>query len=134
MLRPDRHDEIEINFLDRGTLTYLIGGDRVTVQPRRVTAFWAAVPHQIVAFNKVSYLLRRHRALRLGAAMGTARTIHDGAHAGPNRRRRESPIGPSSISDSSSNGTKTSSSPGMPTAKSSCSSCVRGSCGSPARC
>lgn len=55
MLRPDRHDEIEINFLDRGTLTYLIGGDRVTVQPRRVTAFWAAVPHQIVAFNKVSY-------------------------------------------------------------------------------
>jgi AraC-like DNA-binding protein len=55
MLRPDRHDEIEINFLDRGTLTYLIGGDRVTVQPRRVTAFWAAVPHQIVAFNKVNY-------------------------------------------------------------------------------
>jgi AraC family transcriptional regulator, melibiose operon regulatory protein len=55
MQRPDRHDEIEINFLDRGTLTYLIGGERVTVHPRRVTAFWAAVPHQIVAFNKVSY-------------------------------------------------------------------------------
>jgi AraC-like DNA-binding protein len=55
MQRPDRHDEIEINFLDRGTLTYLIGGERVTVQPRRVTAFWAAVPHQIVAFNKVNY-------------------------------------------------------------------------------
>lgn len=55
MPRPDRHDEIEINFLDRGTLTYLIGGERVTVQPRRVTAFWAAVPHQIVAFNKVNY-------------------------------------------------------------------------------
>ena len=28
MQRPDRHDEIEINFLDRGTLTYLIGGER----------------------------------------------------------------------------------------------------------
>ena len=55
MQRPDRHDEIEINFLDRGTLTYLIGGERITVHPRRVTAFWAAVPHQIVAFNKVSY-------------------------------------------------------------------------------
>jgi len=55
MQRPDRHDEIEVNFLDRGTLTYLIGGERVTVQPRRVTAFWAAVPHQIVAFNKVNY-------------------------------------------------------------------------------
>jgi AraC-like DNA-binding protein len=55
MQRPDRHDEIEINFLDRGTLTYLIGGERITVHPRRVTAFWAAVPHQIVAFNKVNY-------------------------------------------------------------------------------
>ena len=55
MPRPDRHDEIEINFLDRGTLTYLIGGQRVTVQARRVTAFWAAVPHQIVAFDKVNF-------------------------------------------------------------------------------
>jgi AraC-like DNA-binding protein len=55
MQRPDRHDEIEVNFLDRGTLTYLIGGERVTVEPRRVTAFWAAVPHQVVAFNKVNF-------------------------------------------------------------------------------
>jgi AraC-like DNA-binding protein len=55
MPRPDRHDEVEVNFLNRGTLTYLIGGERVTVQPRRVTAFWAAVPHQIVAFNDVNF-------------------------------------------------------------------------------
>jgi AraC-like DNA-binding protein len=55
MPRPDRHDEIEINFLDRGSLTYLIGGQRVTVQARRVSAFWAAVPHQIVAFDNVNY-------------------------------------------------------------------------------
>ena len=52
---PDRHDEIEINFLDRGTLTYLVGGRRVTVQPRRVTVFWAAVPHQIVAFEDITF-------------------------------------------------------------------------------
>jgi len=55
MPRPDRHDEIEINFLNRGTLTYLIGGERVTVEPRRVTAFWAAVPHQIVAFDDLNF-------------------------------------------------------------------------------
>jgi AraC-like DNA-binding protein len=55
MPRPDRHDEIEINFLDRGTLTYLMGGQRVTVRPRRVTAFWAAVPHQIIGFNNVNF-------------------------------------------------------------------------------
>jgi AraC family transcriptional regulator, melibiose operon regulatory protein len=55
MPRPDRHDEIEINFLDRGTLTYLMGGQRVTIQARRVSAFWAAVPHQIVGFDNVNY-------------------------------------------------------------------------------
>ncbi len=55
MPRPDRHDEIEINFVDRGTLTYLMGGQRVTVRPRRVTAFWAAVPHQIIGFNNVNF-------------------------------------------------------------------------------
>src|SRR5262245_22531768 len=55
MPRPDRHDEIEINFLDRGTLTYLFGGQRMTVEARRVTAFWAAVPHQIVGFDKLNY-------------------------------------------------------------------------------
>jgi AraC-like DNA-binding protein len=55
MPRPDQHDEIEINFVDRGTLTYLMGGQRVTVRPRRVTAFWAAVPHQIIGFNNVNF-------------------------------------------------------------------------------
>ena len=55
MPRPDRHDEIEINFVDRGTLIYLMGGQRITVQARRVTAFWAAVPHQIIGFENVNF-------------------------------------------------------------------------------
>jgi AraC-like DNA-binding protein len=55
MPRPDRHDEIELNFLDRGTLTYLMGGQRVTVKARRLTAFWAAVPHQIIGFKDLNY-------------------------------------------------------------------------------
>jgi AraC-like DNA-binding protein len=55
MPRPDRHNEIEINFLNSGSLTYLMGGQRVTVQPRCVVAFWAAVPHQIVSFDKLSF-------------------------------------------------------------------------------
>ena len=55
MPRPDRHDEIEFNYLDRGNLTYLIGGQRVTLQPRCLTVFWAAVPHQIVAFEDVTF-------------------------------------------------------------------------------
>lgn len=48
MRRPDRHDEVELNLLLRGSLTYLVGGRKVTVQARRLGAFWAALPHQIV--------------------------------------------------------------------------------------
>jgi AraC family transcriptional regulator, melibiose operon regulatory protein len=48
MRRPDRHDEIELNLLLRGSLTYLLGGTRVTLKEQRLGAFWAAMPHQII--------------------------------------------------------------------------------------
>lgn len=49
MPRPDKHNEIELNFLRAGSLTYLLGGHRTTVNARRLAVFWAAIPHQIVA-------------------------------------------------------------------------------------
>jgi AraC family transcriptional regulator, melibiose operon regulatory protein len=52
MRRPDRHDEIELNFLLRGSITYLLGGERVTLQEGRLGAFWAALPHQIIGSEK----------------------------------------------------------------------------------
>jgi AraC-like DNA-binding protein len=51
MPRPDRHNEIELNLLTAGTLTYLLGGHRATIRARRLAIFWAAIPHQIVAFE-----------------------------------------------------------------------------------
>ncbi len=51
MPRPDRHNEIEINLLQSGTLTYLLGGRRTTVEAGRLTVFWAAIPHQIVGWE-----------------------------------------------------------------------------------
>ncbi|HSV16515.1 MAG TPA: helix-turn-helix domain-containing protein [Tepidisphaeraceae bacterium] len=48
MQRPDRHNEVEINLLAHGSLTYLLGGRKVTVQCGRITVFWAAIPHQII--------------------------------------------------------------------------------------
>ncbi len=48
MPRPDRHNEIEINFLRSGSLTYLLGGRKVRISAQRLGAFWAAVPHQII--------------------------------------------------------------------------------------
>lgn len=51
MGRPDRHNEIELNLLKRGTLTYLFGGERVTVSHGGLHAFWATIPHQIIEFT-----------------------------------------------------------------------------------
>lgn len=51
MARADRHNEIEVNLLKSGSLTYLIGGNSVTIPAGRLAVFWAAIPHQIVASN-----------------------------------------------------------------------------------
>lgn len=51
MGRPDRHNELELNLLRSGTLTYLHRGSRVTLKPGRLTIFWALQPHQIVDFE-----------------------------------------------------------------------------------
>jgi AraC-like DNA-binding protein len=48
MTRPDRHNEIELNLLESGSVTYLLGGKRVTVRAGGLAAFWAIVPHRIV--------------------------------------------------------------------------------------
>ena len=51
MPRPDRHNEIEVNLLTAGSLTYLFGGHRTTIEAGKLAVFWAAIPHQIVAFD-----------------------------------------------------------------------------------
>lgn len=55
MNRADRHNEIELNLLDSGSLTYLLGGRRVTLRPRRLAVFWAATPHQILASQDLTF-------------------------------------------------------------------------------
>lgn len=51
MPRPDRHNEVEINLLTSGSLSYLLGGRRTTIEAERLAVFWAAIPHQIVEFE-----------------------------------------------------------------------------------
>jgi AraC family transcriptional regulator, melibiose operon regulatory protein len=48
MQRPDRHNEIELNLLKRGSLTYLLGGNMVVIPASRLAVFWAGIPHQII--------------------------------------------------------------------------------------
>ncbi len=54
MLRPDHHNEVELNFLPSGSVTYLLGGTKITVQAGKLSVFWAAIPHQIIAFGSNS--------------------------------------------------------------------------------
>jgi AraC-like DNA-binding protein len=53
MPRFDRHNEIELNLLESGSLMYLMGGKRLVVTAGRLTVFWAGVPHQILDFEDV---------------------------------------------------------------------------------
>lgn len=51
MKRPDRHNEMEINFIPQGEVSYLFQGNKITVPARRFTIFWGLVPHQIINFE-----------------------------------------------------------------------------------
>ncbi|WP_116124364.1 helix-turn-helix domain-containing protein [Lewinella sp. IMCC34183] len=51
MGRPDRHNEIELNYLPRGSVTYLLQDRRVTLPPNRLAIFWGLIAHQIVEFD-----------------------------------------------------------------------------------
>ena len=52
MPKADRHNEIELNLLGDGSLTYRIHGETVTIPAGRMAVFWATIPHQIVAFDR----------------------------------------------------------------------------------
>jgi AraC-like DNA-binding protein len=44
-----RHREIELNLVLRGSLTYLIGGRRLTVNAGQLALLWAAMPHRLMS-------------------------------------------------------------------------------------
>lgn len=50
MRRPDHHNEIELNLLYAGWVTYLLGGHKVRFEVGRLGLFWAALPHQIIDY------------------------------------------------------------------------------------
>lgn len=52
MSRPDRHNEIELNFIRSGWITYLLGGSKVRIEAGKLSAFWAAIPHQTLDYGE----------------------------------------------------------------------------------
>lgn len=56
MGRPHRHNEVELNVIEEGAVSYLFGGTPVTLTAGRLAFFWAAVPHRIVALAPATTL------------------------------------------------------------------------------
>jgi AraC-like DNA-binding protein len=49
MCRVHHHQEVELNFLFRGGVTYLHGGTLRRLEEGRLTLFWGSIPHSLVA-------------------------------------------------------------------------------------
>jgi AraC family transcriptional regulator, melibiose operon regulatory protein len=54
MKRPDRHNEIELNYFPNGTITYFFQDKKLTIPKKRLAVFWALVPHQIIQVEESS--------------------------------------------------------------------------------
>lgn len=52
MKDPHRHNEIELNYIAEGSLTYLFSGKEIELQKTDCALFWAALPHQIITHKK----------------------------------------------------------------------------------
>ncbi|MFC8800520.1 helix-turn-helix domain-containing protein [Promicromonospora sp. NPDC057138] len=48
MMRPHRHDDLELNLVHGGRLEYLFGGSFLRVEAGEVALFWGGTPHQLV--------------------------------------------------------------------------------------
>ena len=51
MRKPDRHNEIELNYFPAGTMTYLFQHRKITVVAHQLTVFWGLIPHQIIHYE-----------------------------------------------------------------------------------
>lgn len=48
MPKIDRHNEIELNYIPEGGITYFFPTGEVTVPPHKITLFWGLIPHKII--------------------------------------------------------------------------------------
>lgn len=53
MRKPDRHNEIEINYSIESTITYLFQYKKITIPAKKLAIFWGMVPHQIINFEGI---------------------------------------------------------------------------------
>ncbi|WP_416864649.1 MAG: helix-turn-helix domain-containing protein [Imperialibacter sp.] len=54
MRRPDRHNEIELNYFGEGAITYLFHDKKITIPSKKLALFWGLIPHQIIDFENIT--------------------------------------------------------------------------------
>ncbi|NJM28743.1 MAG: cupin domain-containing protein [Rhizobiales bacterium] len=54
MDRPHWHGHVEANIISNGRMIYVADGQRITVEPDQLLIFWAGVPHQLVAVERLA--------------------------------------------------------------------------------
>ncbi len=52
MKQADRHNEIELNFLPAGSITYLHGSHLTRIPVGKLTIFWGLIPHRITEYEE----------------------------------------------------------------------------------
>ena len=63
MSRPHSHNDIELNFIADGAVTYLFGSRQVILTPGKIYVFWATIPHQLVHSNEATSYFAVHLPL-----------------------------------------------------------------------
>jgi len=59
------HQEIEVNLITRGEMTYLLGARCLQLPAGRLTAFWAAIPHRVIFVSPEAEYYCMHLPLSL---------------------------------------------------------------------
>ena len=54
MERPHWHGHVEINFIRRARMHYIVDGEAIVVEPDEAVVFWAGIPHQLVSVETVA--------------------------------------------------------------------------------
>lgn len=55
MARTDRHNEIELNFIKSGSVSYFFRDRIVTVPSGKLAVFWGLIPHKVIAHDTDDY-------------------------------------------------------------------------------
>jgi AraC family transcriptional regulator, melibiose operon regulatory protein len=53
---PHRHNEIELNIIQQGFLTYTLAGRVSTVNEGELALFWGAIPHQVIDYQPATHV------------------------------------------------------------------------------